>query len=99
MRPFLAITLLIIGVLAVPAQGAGEKATCSLNAAQLSGMGDLRLGMTPEQVLALFPGSGEDPEVRSSLSRPASPLGVSNFVIRPSKYQSKEKFAGINQIM
>jgi hypothetical protein len=102
MRLFLAITVLIIGVLAVSAQGVGtggvEKATCSLNAAQVSGMGDLRLGMTPEQVLALFPGSGEDTGLRSDLSRPASPFGVSNFVIRPSKYQSKEKFAGIGQI-
>jgi hypothetical protein len=55
--------------------------------------------MTPEQVLALFPGSSEDAELRSSLSRPASPLGVSSFVIRPDKYESsKEKFAGITQI-
>jgi hypothetical protein len=103
MRLFLTITLLIIGVLAVSTQGVGpgarDKATCSLAASQVTGMGALRLGMTPEQVLALFPGSGEDPEVRSSLSRPASPLGVSNFTIRPSRYQSKEKFAGISQIM
>ena len=55
--------------------------------------------MTPEQVLALFPGSEQDAELRSSLSRPPSPLGVSSFVIRPEKYESsKEKFAGITQI-
>jgi hypothetical protein len=103
MRLFLTITLLIIGVLAASSQGAGpgarDKAICSLNAAQVTGIGALRLGMTPEQVLALFPGSGEDPEVRSSLSRPASPLGVSSFTIRPSRYQSKEKFAGVRQIL
>lgn len=54
--------------------------------------------MTPEQVTALFPGSSEDAEVRSSLSKPASPLGVSSFIISPNKYKSKENFAGVNQI-
>ncbi|HEY0406387.1 MAG TPA: hypothetical protein VGC89_11715 [Pyrinomonadaceae bacterium] len=54
--------------------------------------------MTAEQTLALFPGSNEDAELRSSLARPASQFGVSSFVIKPDKYKSKEKFAGINQI-
>jgi hypothetical protein len=54
--------------------------------------------MTPEQVLALFPGSNEDAALRANVSRPPSPLGVSDFVIRPDKYQSKEKFVGISQI-
>ncbi|MDT7602411.1 MAG: hypothetical protein QOF61_408 [Acidobacteriota bacterium] len=102
MKPFLAVVLLIIGVTAVSAQegspGAPDKATCSLTVAQVPGVGALRLGMTTEQVLALFPGSREDPEVRSGISRPASPLGVSDFTIRPDRYQSKEKYAGISQI-
>jgi hypothetical protein len=61
-------------------------------------VGDLKLGMSVEQVLALFPGSNADPEVRSSLSRPAGPTGVSGFIIMPGRYQSKEKFAGISRI-
>jgi len=75
-----------------------DTAPCSLVMDQAPVINGLRLGMTPEQVLALFPGSNEDAEVRSSLSRPASPFGVSDFVIRPDKYESKEKFGGINQI-
>jgi len=75
-----------------------DNAPCSLVMHQAPVINGLRLGMTPEQVLLLFPGSKEDAEVSSSLSRPASPLGVSGFVIRPDKYQSKEKFAGITQI-
>lgn len=102
MKQFLAITLLIIGILVVSAQsdnsGAQEKTVCSLSVAQVPGIGGFRLGMTVEEVLALFPGSKEDPELRSRLSQPASPLGVSGFTIRPSKYQSKDKFAGISQI-
>jgi hypothetical protein len=54
--------------------------------------------MTPEQVLALFPGSGEDAGVRAMLARPPSQFGVTGFQIRPDKYGSKEKFAGVNQI-
>jgi hypothetical protein len=102
MKQLLAITLLIIGVPAAPTQkdgpGAPDKAICSLTVAQFPGIGLLRLGMTTEQVLALFPGSKEDPEVRASLSRPATALGASNFIIRPNRYQSKEQFAGVSQI-
>lgn len=81
-----------------PSPAAPDKAVCSLPAAQVPGVGGLKLGMTVEQVLALFPGSGEDPEVRSTLARPASPLGVSGLLIRPDRYRSKEKFAGVSQI-
>ena len=79
--------------------GSQDKPTCSLTLAQAPILNGLKLGMTPDEVLALFPGSSDDAELRSSLSRPASPLGVSSLVIRPEKYESsKEKFAGINQI-
>ena len=102
MRHLLAIMLLILGVAAASAQeggsGAAERATCGLTSAQATGIGALRLGMTPEQVLALFPGSKEDPEVRSGLSKPASPYGESGFQIKPGKYQSEGKFAGISRI-
>lgn len=102
MKRLLAITLLVIGVSAVSAHEGSPadpgKAVCGLRMTQVPGKGALRLGMTAEQVLALFPGSNGDPEVRSRLSRPASPLGASDFIIMPERYQSKEKFAGISRI-
>jgi len=52
--------------------------------------------MTPAEVLALFPGSKDDAEVGSSISS-ISQFGTSSVVIRPGKYESKDKFAGINQ--
>jgi hypothetical protein len=70
-----------------------------LTMAEDRGINGLRLGMTTEQVLALFPGSKVDEEVRSSLSSPTSPLGVSGFTIRPEKYSPKSKFDGISQIV
>ena len=66
--------------------------------AQDRGVSGIKLGMTTEQVLALFPGSLEDKEIRSSLSRP-SELGLSDLVIKPQKYSSKADFDGINQII
>src|SRR5882672_1568621 len=77
---------------------AQEKPTCQLTLAGAPDIKGLRLGMTTEEVLALFPGSKDDTEVRTSLSRPPSQFGVSSFLVRPEKYESKDKFAGVNQI-
>ena len=77
---------------------AQEKPTCQLTLAGAPDIKGLRLGMTTDEVLALFPGSKEDAELRASLSRPPSQFGASSFVIRPDRYESKEKYNGINQI-
>ena len=77
---------------------AQDKPTCQLTLAGAPDIKGIRLGMTPEQVLALFPGSNEDAEIRSRLSQPPSPFGVSGFVVQPDKYQSKDKFAEVTQI-
>lgn len=81
-----------------PNDAVSDQAPCSLVMDQSPVINGLRLGMTPDQVLALFPGANEDPEVRSALARPPSPLGVSGFLIRPDKYESKEKYADVTQI-
>src|SRR5438309_1889781 len=77
---------------------AQEKSPCTLTLAGAPDIKGIKLGMTPEQVLALFPGSNEDADLRSRLSQPPSPFGVSDFVVRPDKYQSKDKFAEVTQI-
>lgn len=75
-----------------------DNAPCTLVMDQAPVINGLRLGMTPEEVLALFPGSKEDPAVSSALAKPAADFGVSDFLIRPNKYESNEKFAGVTQI-
>jgi hypothetical protein len=77
---------------------AQDKPTCQLTLAGAPDIKGLRLGMTTDEVLALFPGSKDDAEVRANLSRPPSQFGESQFLIRPNKYESKDKFAGINHI-
>ena len=67
-----------------------QKKDCSLTKADASVMGALKLGMTQDEVLAVFRGIKDDPELRSQLSRPPSRLGVSNFVIQASKLEPKD---------
>ncbi len=93
MKHFLAIALLMLGASVVSGQ-----ANCTLTIAQAPVVSGVKLGMTPEQVLALFPGSREDKEVSGSLARPASKFGVSTFMIRPERYASKARFAGVSQV-
>lgn len=75
-----------------------EKTPCTITLAGAPDINGLRLGMTPDEVLALFPGSKADAEVQNYLSRPPSQFGVSELAIKPAKFESKEQFAGINQI-
>jgi hypothetical protein len=75
-----------------------SSATCSLTMAAAPAFEGLKLGMTPDEVLGLFPGSKDDPEVRTNLSRAPSKLGVSELMIRPEKLGAKEKFPGVAHI-
>jgi hypothetical protein len=76
----------------------GVEPACKMTLAQAPVMNGIKLGMTREQVLALFPGSREDKELRASLNSPASPNGETTFMIRPGLYGSKSKFARVPQI-
>jgi hypothetical protein len=81
----------------LPERPAAVEATW-MTMAQDKGINGIKLGMTAEQVLALFPGSLEDEKIRASLSRP-SDLGLSSLMVKPQKYSSKADFEGINQIV
>ena len=70
-----------------------EKVPCTLTLAGAPDLNGLRLGMTPKEVLAVFPGSSEDPQLKSSIARPPSKFGDSGFVIKPNNYGANEKFA------
>ena len=58
----------------------------------------LKLGMTVDEILAQFPGSKDDAELRPALARPRGPLGNSSFMITPSKYESAPDFKEVSQI-
>lgn len=77
---------------------AGRLAASRMTVAQSPSILGLRLGMTTEQALSLFPGITNDAEIRSSLSRPASKLGISNLTISPGKYSGAKTFERVTQI-
>jgi len=75
-----------------------EQTGCSLKMSQAPAVKGLKLGMTPDEVLERFPGSKDDPELRSLLSAPPSRFGTASLLINPEKYQNKADFSGIRQI-
>lgn len=78
---------------------APKRKTYPLTLAQSPTISDLKLGMTAEQILALFPGSKTDKEVRAQLDTPPTRFGVSTFRIIPERYSSSPKFEGISQFI
>lgn len=75
-----------------------EIPTCGLTLAGAPTINGIRLGMTADELLALFPGSKDDVELKKELAA-VGPFGNSTFDVRPAKYESKEKFADIKQIV
>lgn len=91
--------LLAAGLVALSACAAAyAQGACTMTLAQAPVVNGLRLGMTQDEALALFPGVRADKEVGADLARPASQFGVSGLTIRPERYSSKAKFAGVSQI-
>ena len=76
-----------------------EKVPCRVPREQASELKGLRIGLTTDQVLALFPGSKEDPDLKPALAKPPTQFGTSTLMIKPEKYGSKEKFAGIREVI
>jgi len=75
-----------------------EQAACTLKLSEAPVINRLKLGMTADQVLAVFPGSKDDAEVRSAVSKAPGPLGNSSFLITPSKYGSAADFKEVSRV-
>jgi hypothetical protein len=75
-----------------------EKTACTLKLLDAPVISGLKLGMTVDEILALFPGSKEDPELRSALSAPPGRFGNSTFLITPSKYPSAALFREVSRL-
>jgi hypothetical protein len=82
----------------VPSPAVQESSACTLKASEAPVFNGLKLGMTPEEILALFPGSKDDPELRSKLSAPPGKLGNLTFLLTPSKYGSAANYKEISRI-
>lgn len=81
------------------ARAAARRAAGKMTMAQTPDIGGLRLGMTLEEALALFPGIKDDREVRPSLSRRPNRFGTSSITIKPAKYSTDKKFEQVSQVV
>lgn len=96
------LTALIITVLGISTSGqtqseAPRGGKCSLTVAQSPAIRGIRLGMSAEEVLGLFPGSSDAPDIRSALARSDKQFGVARFNVFTHQYASEAGFKGISQ--
>ncbi len=74
-----------------------ERIACTLKLSEAPVINRVKLGMTVDEVLALFPGSKDDPDVRAAAAR-RGPVGNGSLPITPSKYGSAADFKQINRV-
>ena len=75
------------------------KANCPLRMAVAPVLHGMKLGMTRDEVLEMFPESKDDAELKPLLARAPSQFGGTELVIHPQKYEkSKDKFPGIDHL-
>lgn len=79
-----------------PVTDSVSKATCTLNTSQAPDINGVRLGLNPQQVMDLFPGSKDDAQVQAAAAK-STALGFSSFALGPEKYGAETKFVGINR--
>ena len=75
-----------------------EKPPCTLNMTQAPAIKRLKLGMTTDEVVAIFPGGKDDPDMRTQLSRPPTQFGATELAIRPGMLATQPEFNGISRI-
>ena len=96
---FVSLALITIpAYLTVTSQPAQTR--CSLTEANAPSVRGLRLGMTAEQVIALFPGSAKNKEMKAALDKAKSTTGSETVYLSfdPSTSTNKEKFAEVGSI-
>ena len=70
---------------------------CTLKPSQAPAVRGIKVGMTVEDLLALFPGSAAEEGVKLTISKADNypNFGVMRMDIAPNRYATKERFAGI----
>lgn len=100
MKKVLLIAFLLGFVSTIAAQSSNTSASrateCKLKLSQAPVIRGIRLGMTVNEVLAVFPGAEKNEAIRQRLSQPR--FGLVSANVNPSDYASKEKFAGVRSL-
>jgi hypothetical protein len=71
---------------------------CSLQLSRAPAIRGVKLGMTVDELLSLFPGSSDSLGIKDRLAAAEgySNFGAASFPITPSNWASKERFAGVS---
>jgi hypothetical protein len=98
MKHIFAATILFAATMSINGQSsATQSSPCALMLAQSPAIRGVKLGMKTADVLALFPGSADQDDIRNALSRVEEypHFGVVSINFDPSRYSTKERFTGI----
>jgi hypothetical protein len=103
MRRSVIAALMFLLPMATVAQTAGQQAndsTCTAAMARSLTIRGIHLGMTTDELLALFPGASENPELKPALENVQAPpkFGMTQFYVYPRAYSTRERFAGVGSI-
>jgi hypothetical protein len=107
MKYAFAVTILITATgFVYSQQTVARSSQCSAKLAQSPAVRGIKLGMTLDDVLVLFPGSREDAYIKNEIANVGSysgidtlpRFGVVNFSVIPAQYSTKQKFAGIESL-
>lgn len=98
MRTALVLTFIAAAALSTAGQTATPVIPCTVKIAPV--IRGVKLGMTTDDVLMIFPGSRETEMVKDALTRGESheSFGLTSFLVFPSQYPSKERFSGISSM-
>jgi hypothetical protein len=97
MKYLLSMTFIMAAALSTYGQAAAPPATpCTVKAAPV--IRGVKLGMTTNDALTMFPGSRDNEFVKSALAATESSasFGVTSFSLFPIEYAGKERFTGIS---
>ncbi len=97
---FFTIALTMIPAYAQVMTGPGAQSDCALSAANSPAVRGIRLGMTVQQLLALFPASGKRKEMADAVERAKSATGseVVYLLFYPATDGGGEHLAGVDSI-
>lgn len=80
--------------------GASAQSRCKLKPAQAPEIRGIRLGMSAEQLLSLFPEGNNQQSINAAIrnAKSVESYGVSRFELRPDSATANPRFEGVNYI-
>ena len=98
MRHIPGSTLLLLIAISTYSQTENPPLPCTLKLSQAPAVRGVKLGMTVDELLPLFPGSSYSEVIKGALATAEGfpRFGEASFVLSPVNWGNKEHFAGIN---